>query len=252
MGGATLTGKLTADEVQSFNAARGFVGGATITSLSKTQQLFRFNAARGFVGGANGRAVFWLEKRTFQCRTRLCGWCKSTKAPLLEFLLRFNAARGFVGGAMLVYCKNSHEEQGFNAARGFVGGANYGKDFVRRRSRVSMPHAALWVVQKKNHGNEDGFSEFQCRTRLCGWCNWKAQSMVSSCPCFNAARGFVGGARYPRRRLRDERDVSMPHAALWVVQLLLLIISPLLSMFQCRTRLCGWCKQSSRRNENLL
>ena len=43
--------------------------------------------------------------------------------------------------------------------------------------------------------------------------------MVSSCPCFNAARGFVGGAAFSlcgREALPDV--VSMPHAALWVVQ----------------------------------
>ena len=35
---------------------------------------------------------------------------------------------------------------------------------------VSMPHAALWVVQRRATSEA-----------LCGW-------------CFNAARGFVGGA----------------------------------------------------------
>ena len=36
---------------------------------------------------------------------------------------------------------------GFNAARGFVGGA--ARRFIdsKKSSRVSMPHAALWVVQ---------------------------------------------------------------------------------------------------------
>ena len=66
----------------------------------------------------------------------------------------FNAARGFVGGAAL---KNPEEdEEGFNAARGFVGGAAYAAAAVSLYPfYVSMPHAALWVVQ---------------------------QSMVSSCP----------------------------------------------------------------------
>ena len=36
-------------------------------------------------------------------------------------------------------------------------------------------------------------------------------------------------------------DVSMPHAALWVVQPVVTWISASLTLFQCRTRLCGWC-----------
>ena len=42
---------------------------------------------------------------------------------------------------------------------------------------VSMPHAALWVVQLL-HGAQHRStpSVFQCRTRLCGWCNCIARS----------------------------------------------------------------------------
>ena len=36
---------------------------------------------------------------------------------------------------------------GFNAARGFVGGAAKDGVLVDRVYHVSMPHAALWVVQ---------------------------------------------------------------------------------------------------------
>ena len=49
----------------------------------------------------------------------------------------------------------------------------------RKYYAVSMPHAALWVVQ---HGSVVGYAQltqFQCRTRLCGWCNFVA---LSSCP----------------------------------------------------------------------
>ena len=45
-----------------------------------------------------------------------------------------------------------------------------------RRLVVSMPHAALWVVQPV----------FYPRNYACRW-------------CFNAARGFVGGAASARR-----------------------------------------------------
>ena len=61
---------------------------------------------------------------------------------------------------------------------------------------VSMPHAALWVVQqcmKRSRGLLHW--RFQCRTRLCGWCN-KLHKMINL-----------------------SAIVSMPHAALWVVQL---------------------------------
>ena len=60
----------------------------------------------------------------------------------------------------------------FNAARGFVGGAATGTGTAGNpRSGVSMPHAALWVVQPENQ-------QF-------------VRMMFDS---FNAARGFVGGA----------------------------------------------------------
>ena len=86
---------------------------------------------------------------------------------------------------------------------------------------------------------------FQCRTRLCGWCSSMDESQSKSrCfvsmphaalwvvqphldddegvllfTSFNAARGFVGGAASNRRICFAELiAVSMPHAALWVVQ----------------------------------
>ena len=85
----------------------------------------------------------------------------------------FNAARGFVGGAAAPSLRRGTDFAGFNAARGFVGGAAPVK-------RGGAPH----------------FMEFQCRTRLCGWCN-----------------------PHGTRRSGCRRVVSMPHAALWVVQL---------------------------------
>ena len=61
---------------------------------------------------------------------------------------------------------------GFNAARGFVGGATF---------EIEVELELIDV--------------FQCRTRLCGWCN-------ENIP-FNGQQNVA---------------VSMPHAALWVVQ----------------------------------
>ena len=58
-----------------------------------------------------------------------------------------------------------------------------------------MPHAALWVVQQV----------LLCRQL------WNLH-------CFNAARGFVGGAAGQTQPAQWHPEVSMPHAALWVVQ----------------------------------
>ena len=85
-------------------------------------------------------------------------------------------------------------DRGAHAARGFVGGATF-------------------VVNLKNLP----CGAFQCRTRLCGWCS------------------FYG---VERSRLID---VSMPHAALWVVQHGAAKCLAFCEKFQCRTRLCGWC-----------
>ena len=61
---------------------------------------------------------------------------------------RFNAARGFVGGAAWRRSTRTFPDGSFNAARGFVGGAT-------QLGTVTL----------------SGTIGFQCRTRLCGWCN---------------------------------------------------------------------------------
>ena len=38
-------------------------------------------------------------EKSFQCRTRLCGWCSTLADQILDEMEGFNAARGFVGGA---------------------------------------------------------------------------------------------------------------------------------------------------------
>ena len=121
-------------------------------------------------------------------------------------------------------------------------------DFIGR-ARVSMPHAALWVVQLQ-----------------------KPLSITAFVLCFNAARGFVGGAAYQMSLTRIETvlfqcrtrlcgwcsdirrielkwgyEVSMPHAALWVVQHSKMETKVKVEVeFQCRTRLCGWCSFVAR------
>ena len=205
----------------------------------------RFNAARGFVGGAaqNFRNSQTLSKM-FQCRTRLCGWCSREHSYRLFGDAWFQCRTRLCG-----WCS---------------GGARSERNEL---CGVSMPHAALWVVQLChecdktfcrrfqcrtrlcgwcNNGfvdEQDVDSVFQCRTRLCGWCNffqWIADndlprfnaargfvggatrkdgsSLSPRCRRFNAARGFVGGATRKRVRNGTHSCVSMPHAALWVVQ----------------------------------
>ena len=66
----------------------------------RTANCIRFNAARGFVGGATVKIVLNAASRLmFQCRTRLCGWCKKGIKTSEDKWFGFNAARGFVGGA---------------------------------------------------------------------------------------------------------------------------------------------------------
>ena len=60
----------------------------------------------------------------------------------------FNAARGFVGGAASTSSFQQQSSFRFNAARGFVGGAATLSGTIGVFSEVSMPHAALWVVQR--------------------------------------------------------------------------------------------------------
>ena len=65
-----------------------------------------------------------------------------------DMQIGFNAARGFVGGAAAFRRVERALRLGFNAARGFVGGAAAGIAYMLfALSNVSMPHAALWVVQ---------------------------------------------------------------------------------------------------------
>ena len=132
----------------------------------------------------------------------------------------FNAARGFVGGAspkiFLLYIGIHVVSMPHAALLVVQARTSPGR---RCNAPVSMPHAALLVVQVHVHSAIATMTWFQCRTRLCWWC--KIRSSWSSCKidsvsmphaallvvqasrasrrssrsCFNAARGFVGGAR---------------------------------------------------------
>ena len=136
---------------------------------------------------------------SFQCRTRLCWWCKSKL--LLKFcnLQRFNAARGFVGGASMKSTSGSLTVS-FQCRTRLCWWCKSTLNSLKNEYIVSMPHAALLVVQ------ESGSS-----------------LIIKEKQSFNAARGFVGGAR--KIAAEDHKE---------------------LEEFQCRTRLCWWCKSIAR------
>ena len=75
-------------------------------------------------------------------------WCSITELGLNEDeARRFNAARGFVCGAAEPQESSDFRVSCFNAARGFVCGAAGIAYMLFALSNVSMPHAALCVVQ---------------------------------------------------------------------------------------------------------
>ena len=107
----------------------------------------------------------------------------------------------------------------FNAARGFVGGA---------RERV--------------HGMVQRTDRFNAARGFVGGARRDVTLLMLPVYCFNAARGFVGGASTNFRRKIQRINVSMPHAALLVVQVHERSGRWCDFRFQCRTRLCWWCK----------
>ena len=60
---------------------------------------------------------------------------------------------------------------------------------------VPMPHAALWVVQRKGvHMNLNNLPCFNAARGFVGGATLNGGCKFLTIPCFNAARGFVGGA----------------------------------------------------------
>ncbi len=154
----------------------------------------------------------------FQCRTRLCWWCKLITPCYIGTHVGFNAARGFVCGAR---------------ARS------------RRRPQwpiVSMPLAALFVVQEDSSRYLSWLQGFNAaRGFVCG-ASGVCQRHSLVVWSFNAARGFVCGARKLPKPRRWPTSVSMPLAALFVVQEVVFLVVRDRDLFQCRSRLCLWCK----------
>ena len=131
------------------------------------------HAARGFVGGATeGGSYEPEESALFQCRTRLCGWCN------FEWRVQI------------------FDDSMFQCRTRLCGWCNEDRAWLTHRDGiVSMPHAALWVVQPQRFRRALGAqSGFNAARGFVGGATCTAEWEVPLPPGFNAARGFVGGA----------------------------------------------------------
>ena len=118
-----------------------------------------FNAARGFVGGATIMALVAQSKsQSFQCRTRLCGWCSRwglDGSLLCSAVSMPHAAIPFRPHHRFAVPLPRSRRGGLVRLRFLVESRNI--SFPRQcggsgeRSEpigAPMPHAALWVVQR--------------------------------------------------------------------------------------------------------
>ena len=228
-----------------FNAAHSIVCDATSTKMELTiHNLFQCRTQHCMWCNAFSWMVF-CAILLFQCRTQHCMWCNVwQRLTLVGLTSSFNAARSIVCGATLPMSRIPTWAFRFNAARSIVCGATT-TSFANRDSKfVSMPHAALYVVQQH------------------------AFVLLLDVQRFNAARSIVCGATRSHRQQKRSIKVSMPHAALYVVQPPLsgrpsiwrhgfnaarsivcgatsarFLWSRMQSMFQCRTQHCMWCNR---------
>ena len=163
-----------------------------------------------------GRAV---AQPVFQCRTRLCLWCKVLFKKANELEIPFQCRT-----RLCWWCKDCSNRWSW-------------------RNQVSMPHAALLVVQERYPTDQrvSPRSFNAARGFVCGASQNMLVMWLGSAG-FNAARGFVCGARSFAPMFPGQVDVSMPLAALFVVQVLLNVGYGYNGWFQCRSRLCLWCK----------
>ena len=182
------------------------MGGATLTALARDAAESGFNAARGFVGGATSSQPLRTRRRNVSMPHAAIPF-----RPHHRFAVPLPRSRR--GG--LVRLRFLAESRNISFPRRCGGSGERSEPIgapmphaalwvVQRKTLkllqilrlVSMPHAALWVVQPYALSDWRVVGrKFQCRTRLCGWCS------------------LFGGARWG-----ESCYVSMPHAALWVVQ----------------------------------
>ena len=166
-------------------------------------------------------AGFELDFIEFQCRTRLCVWCSVVLIVSYLTAKGFNAARGFVCGAASQSSALSHLPLGFNAARGFVCGAandvyEQVKEFDKFQCRTRL---CVWC-SKLADPRWLTSSMFQCRTRLCVWCSFERDHPRPLGRRVSMPHAALCVVQHWRVRVScDPAAVSMPHAALCVVQL---------------------------------
>ena len=112
---------------------------------------------------------------------------------------------------------------------------------------VSMPHAALFVVQdsSRDRGIEVSGGFNAARGFVCGASSGTKYSAAGTEVSMPHAALFVV---QDQTDMQDTNDmgVSMPHAALFVVQDTCENFLMMRLWFQCRTRLCLWCKPVAR------
>ena len=116
---------------------------------------------------------------------------------------------------------------------------------IPRPRPVSMPHAAFYVVQRRESFRSLQASQFQCRTQHFMWCNLSERQAKADALRFNAARSILCGATENRIRALNAIYVSMPHAAFYVVQRIMMYDNGYKSLFQCRTQHFMWCNLMS-------
>ena len=123
---------------------------------------------------------------------------------------------------------------------------------ARKLHIVSMPHAALWVVQRSEGSFYGNIFGFQCRTRLCGWCSggflmYNINSKPFQCRtrlcewCSLNWNFFISPSCAFQCRTRLCGWCSVPESYPCRTR----------STFQCRTRLCGWCSRSSHGSQQV-
>ena len=90
-------------------------------------------------------------------------------------------------------------DRGVHAARGFVDGAAFFARKDVKKAMVSMPHAALWVVQPCSR-RAMSISRIVSMPHAALWVvqPFLPNSYENYLESFNAARGFVGGAASSR------------------------------------------------------
>ena len=149
------------------------MGGAATEFSLNGDTITSFNAARGFVGGAASSARSpSMAPLVFQCRTRLCGWCNVPDRRAVRYSLYVSMPHAAL---WVVQLKIS--------------------TFTMRSSSVSMPHAALWVVQHDHRRSVlERHDVSMPHAALWGVQQHSGAQGELHQLCFNAARGFVGGA----------------------------------------------------------